>query len=71
MTTYRSTHIPPSPSHWPFLAATITALLISMGAVLLSAPGLMFAAWLPLCWFAAQLVRCLSWGAQYGEQVNR
>lgn len=71
MTTYRDTYIPPRPSHWPFPTATATALLLTMGAVLLAAPGLMFAAWLPVMWFTIQAARCIAWGAAHGEEASR
>lgn len=71
MTAYRNTYIPPRPTHWPFAAATLTALLITMGAVLFNAPGLMVAAWLPVMWFTGQAVRCLIWAREHGEKVTR
>lgn len=71
MTTYRTTHIPPRPNHWPFAAATLTALLIFWGAVLLSAPALLIVLWLPAMWFTGQLIRCWAWGSAYGEEVSQ
>lgn len=67
MTTYRSTYVPPPPRVWPVHAGFIIALLLTAGAIVLSAPGLYAAAYLPTLWFVTQLWRCLTWGARHGD----